>query len=110
MKFKVVRGVHSEGGVTYEKGDVVDSASDLRTLNSPGAIKFQILENEVAEAARAGLEGKPVPVPTGPDEFDAMTIPDLKKFASQEGIDLGTATKRDEILVLIREAVKAILS
>lgn len=110
-RFRVVAGSHNEGGVTYRKGDIVDSKSDLSKLNSPGSLKFQRAE-DVEEAARQGFyEGntdKPKPS-NGPDEFDAMTIPDLKKFAAQEGIDLGTATKKDEILVAIRSYVKELM-
>jgi hypothetical protein len=42
--FRVLQGSHSEGGKLYDPGDIVDSASDLLLLNSPGSIKFEKVE------------------------------------------------------------------
>ena len=114
MKFRLIRGVHHENGITYEKDGIVESAMDLTTLNSVGSIRFQKVESDFTGAAAAGFNtihtDSKKSVPSGPDEFDSMSVPDLKKFASQEGIDLGSATKKDDILLVIREAVKVILA
>lgn len=47
--FKVLRGIHCEGGMVYKKGDVVDSKSDLEKLNRPNSRKF----GRVREGAKA---------------------------------------------------------
>lgn len=50
---------------------------------------------------------EPVPgedVPTDPDE---MTVKQLKAYAASNGIDLGAATKRDDILAAITAAPPA---
>jgi len=51
-RFKVLAGVHSEGGRTYETGDIVDSRSDLTKHNSPGSIKFQRLPDEPDDSSQ----------------------------------------------------------
>lgn len=36
------------------------------------------------------------------DEFSTMKVDELKAYAAKNGIDLGTATKKDEILAVLR--------
>ena len=38
-------------------------------------------------------------------EFDSMTVPELKEYAQEKGIDLGTAKKKAEII----EAIKGVI-
>ena len=41
-KFKLLRGIHSEGGKTYVPGDIIDSKSDLLAHNTtPNAPRFE---------------------------------------------------------------------
>lgn len=44
MRFRVLHGKHREGGRTYVRGEIVDSATDLSKLNAPGAVKFEKLD------------------------------------------------------------------
>jgi hypothetical protein len=39
-QFKLLRGLHSEGGKTYKPGDIINSASDLSRHNSRHSKKF----------------------------------------------------------------------
>lgn len=41
----------------------------------------------------------------GEDEFGSMKVTELKAFADEHGIDLGEATKKADILDVIRQAV-----
>ena len=41
----------------------------------------------------------------GEDEFGSMKVAELKAFAYEHGIDLGEATKKADILDVIRQAV-----
>lgn len=42
----------------------------------------------------------------GPKKIEDMTVPELKAFADEMEIDLGDATKKDEILARIQAAMK----
>lgn len=42
---------------------------------------------------------------TLPEDFDDLKVDDLKKFAADNGIDLGTATLKDDIKAAIVAAV-----
>lgn len=47
------------------------------------------------EAAKQAAETKPI---------DKMTLAELKQYAAEKGIDLGTATKKADILAVIQSA------
>lgn len=51
-RFRVLAGVHSEGGRTYYKGDIVDRKSDLNRLNSPGSLKFEHVPDEPKRSSK----------------------------------------------------------
>ena len=105
-KFKVLRGLHSEGGCTYQPGDVVDSASDLSRHNRPGSRKFEKVEGDVPSsieavqvAAEKGFNSseEPAVVP-----LEHLTLKQLKDLASEWEIDLGSSIKKDEIISTLR--------
>jgi len=110
MKFKVLRGQHSEGGETYRAGDVVDSASDLNRHNSPGAKKFEQLEGGVADVPSASPPATPAVEDEDSgeesDDLDDMTVVQLKTFAEEEEIDLAGVSRKDEILSTVRAALE----
>lgn len=81
-KFKLISGVHSEGGRTYLPGEIIESRSDLSKHNHFPDRRYE-------------------PVAEG-DGFDSMTIAELKQHAEEEEVDLGMATKKAEILRLVR--------
>jgi len=112
MKFRVLCGVHSEGGRTYEAGSVVNSKSDLSRLNYPGVERFERLPDgdlpksdpaEVAAAAQAGYDTANE-MQSKKDSLDGMTVEELRKFAEGKEVDLGKARTREQILAVLRSA------
>ena len=108
MKFKVLRGMHAEGGRTYEVGSIVDSASDLCTLNYvSSAPRFQRVESDPEEVSAAALKGYDTineMQPAKKDALDGMTVEELRKFAEESEVDLGKAKTREQILAVLRSA------
>ncbi|MFB6473345.1 SAP domain-containing protein [Paenibacillus glucanolyticus] len=45
--------------------------------------------------------------PQGPKKIEDMTVPELKDFAEEMEIDLGDATKKDDIIQRIQKAMEA---
>ena len=73
--------------------------------SGPGAdaLKKRIKELE-AELALA--QGKPSVVnPMAKEDLEEMTVPELRKFAEDMEIDLGTATRKEEIVNTIKAAM-----
>ena len=101
MKFRVLCGVHSEGGRTYGVGSVVDSASDLSRLNYPGVERFERLN--VPDPLAVAVADLPKEEPAK-DSFTNMTVEELRKFAEEAEVDLGKARTRDQILAVLRSA------
>ena len=54
--------------------------------------------------ARAPQPGADLVVPPGPGLVDGMTIPELQAYAEENGIDLGDATKKADILAAVKAA------
>jgi hypothetical protein len=120
-KFRVLRGRHAEGGKTYGKGlpdgDVVTTTKNLSNIFDRHAMrskKFLLLSSGPGEP---GLENSaPVPaVPTGTQEMDdnlletfqSMTVAELRAHAAAEEIELGDASKKDDIVLRILEATQS---
>ena len=101
-KFRVLHGLHSEGGRVYDAGSVVDSKSNLLRFNQPGAVKFQALPDSTL------LDSTPVSEPdTEPtDLLENMTVADLRKLAEEEEINLDGTTRKDQIVAAIRAATQ----
>lgn len=86
-KYRVLSGYHSEGGKRekleetaspmkfYKPGDVVESEFDLTKLNTPKGRKFEALDS--AEQSLA-------PAAPARDEFDQMSLEQLKAFIAEE--------------------------
>lgn len=48
-RFRVLVGKHHEGGRTYVRGEIVDSATDLSKMNAPGvAPKFERVDDDAS--------------------------------------------------------------
>ncbi len=90
-KFKVLRGSHNEGGVTYKRGDMVDSVSDLMKHNKPGCTKFASA-NDV------------MPTPQSSDDgLDDLSIDELRELAAEGDLDLtGCGNSKEKIRDRIR--------
>ncbi len=65
-KFRVLAGKHIEGKTpdgrqrVYKTGDVVDSKTDLNKLNSPGAVKFEKVDESTPATPYVGPGGEVV--------------------------------------------------
>lgn len=83
-RFRVLHGHHSEGGKSYGKGDIVDSASDLSTLNAPGAVKFELVDG--GPTAQSTTKEPPKAQPPSPTATPAPAIAASKSEAISPGI------------------------
>ena len=126
-KYRLLRGHHIQGDVTYNPGQIIETDKDLLKFNSTNSIRFErILEDskpetiEELEAKLAKLKGSQ-PVVANPttssqtstptvkepedDGLDAMTVAQLRTFANEAGIDLLGVNKKEEIISVIRQQV-----
>lgn len=126
-RFKLVAGRHVDrsGGVrkTYVKGDIIETEQDLSVHNSYGSLKFLAL-GEVPEGQASKDTGmtdedrisKPIQTESEDGDDDAedidvenleqYSVAVLRKFADQMDIDLGSATRKAEIIVAIKAAIE----
>lgn len=153
-RFRVLRGIHSEGGKVYGKGrpdgDVVETTNDLMKHNGDGQphewkfmdITFGTPESmpskvdsltkdnkrlrELLKAAGLSEEeidgevaqqspNTPSGVQAGPNSDDtpeatlekllSMTVAQLREYAEDNEISLGGATRKDDIVTAIQEAL-----
>ena len=96
MLFRVLAGKHTEGGKwvigedgsrtrvkgrVYKAGDIVDSDSDLNTLNSPGSKKFELVD-EHGRAARNIEQSPSVGTPATLSPSPAPAAPVVQAPAS----------------------------
>ena len=139
MKFRVLRGSHSEGKypvghpwankpITYDVGEVVDSASNLAKFNAEGPLgpKFQRIYDgtpatdkvkmgaEIARQQEAALladdgngPGSRAP-DLPPDGLDAMSLQDLRKVAKEEGVSLPSNVTQEAAVEAIRRAAATV--
>ena len=93
-EYELIGGLHDQGdGKVYRRGDHLESGLELDKLH-PG--KFRRMG--AGGVAAAEPEKKPA------DSLDGMTVAQLREFAEGEEIDLGSATKKSEIVKTIRAA------
>ena len=122
-KWRVMNGLHSEGGKTYAKGDVVESDKDLSVF---GPEKFQEVVEAIDQDSVEALEAEQAKIAArleelrakkdaalvddlpleSDDGLDAMTVGELKKHAEAEGVPLGKAHTKAEIIGAIRFATE----
>lgn len=117
MRFRLLRGTHQaktkDGKLvlhkaTDRKTNVVKSDTDL--VKKFGPEKFARIDGGRAAEYEDEVEPEGTTAEgeiTEDDELglSAMTVPELKKFAAESSIDLGGATKKDEIVAKLREAL-----
>jgi len=103
MRFKVLRSVCGvrEGhtlksyGPGMPEGDVIESDKDMVAIH--GANKFQRLpDHEVIETPA-----------TEEDPLAGKKVRELRELAEREGVDLGEAVLKDDILGILREQFTA---
>ncbi len=102
-RFKVLVGRHAEGGEVYSAGDVVDSATDLNLMNSPGSVKFEQLHGDepIEEAIVADVAET---AESKPDAYNTMSVSELREYAAEEEIDLEGIRLKADIIEAIRSA------
>lgn len=96
-KFQILHGTHTEWGKTYKRGQIIESMSDLDRFNKPGARKFRRLDALPEPITDVPVNNKPT------DTYDEMTIDELRAWAEGEEIDLGGATKKADIIKVLRQ-------
>jgi hypothetical protein len=79
-----------DAGATVPVGTEKHEISEARALDIEKGLRGEISD---VEETNEGDDG---------DGFDAFTIAELKKYATDESIDLGTAKTKPEILAAIR--------
>ena len=120
MKFRVlqgkyhsyVRGTDSRDitVVTTKRGEVVESTIDLvKRYNRPQSRMFERLPDDAPmtpESAPGILqETEAADAPTT-DVFEGLTVAELHELAGQNGIDLGNASRKADILKAIRSQIE----
>ncbi len=94
MKFRLIRGVHQEGGQTYSSGvdgqDIIETDKDLSAMNDSVRPRFLVIEEFAAVTQQ-----------TGYDILRVKTVKELRELAEEETIDLGDAMLKDDIVNII---------
>jgi len=99
MKFRVLGGNHSQDGKVFQKGDIVETDKPLDKIMANKFVRILEGASATEEAPTNKLDTEVA------DGLQNMTVAELKAFAADEEIDLGTATKKAEILNTIRAAL-----
>lgn len=112
--YRVLAGKHHVGtGVNrkvFKAGDIVTTDSDLMQFNQPGAAKFEVVDSVGRPKTNKPVEKRiqskaTVPdIPLG-DGLGDMTVNELRAMAEEEEIDLGSASRKDEIVKAIRNSM-----
>lgn len=113
--FKLLVGRHSVGSglnrKIYDAGknNIVVSAGDLCKFNRPGTpAKFRKISDEDLTSkdptVQAAVNDTKPAGPAPEDTLNSMTVPDLRKLAEEEEIDLSGARTKEEIMEKIRRA------
>lgn len=94
-KFRVVRG--HQGDRYYNEGEEREgNEADFKHLIP------HVLEPVSGKKAEAAPKNKAEPAPANKgDDYQAMTVADLKDLANQRGVDLGDVTKKADIIAAL---------
>ena len=108
--FQVLAGRHQDESTGKFVGQGCESnytTSDQELDVKFGRDKFMRLAGPPASVAREQAQaaaGSPGAVTVEDDLFGDMTIEQLKQYAKSENIALGSATKKEDILAIVRQA------
>lgn len=120
--FKLLRGSHCEGGVSYQKGDVIHSKANLENMNQlPDSIKFLRVNGPedtgappVGHPAAPGDPENPVGVKESntagftKEELSELNKDDLVAMAFEEGLVFDAKMKKEDMISsLLGEGEKA---
>lgn len=91
-------GGYVDAGHSVEVGEGKHQITEERAVDIERGLRGEISEVEEADQNDEGDEGDEG------DGLDAFTVPELKKYATDESIDLGNASTKPKILAAIRAA------
>lgn len=92
----LLSAAYANGGAYVDAGNTVDIGDGKHEITDERAVDIEKgLRGKISDVEDAHDEGDG-------DGFDAFTVPELKKYAADESIDLGTAKTKPEILAAIR--------
>lgn len=124
-RFELLRGIHAQGATVnrktgkktkdtvYRKGDVFES--NLRLDKLFGEAKFKLLgqadevkvpEDQVQQD-EDDFEGGEEEIVEEDDGLELMSVAELRAYAKDQGIDLGRANRKSDIIDVIREETAA---
>jgi len=101
--YRLLAGRHSEGDKVYKAGDVFQSSCELLKHNNGGR-KFELVTP--VELTVKGDEQKSDDKSDVSAELATMSIEQLKSYAAELSIDLGSSTKKQEMIQIINKAVR----
>lgn len=93
--FKLLRGVHSEGGNVYRKGDCFESKSNLSVHNHKNSVRFQKLSALPTKEEQSALEVSPKYTEL---ELSSLRLTELQQLCEDEEIDIEGLRKKREIV------------
>jgi hypothetical protein len=124
-RFKLNTGIHSEGGVTYLAGSTIETENDLRKHNVSSerytlVDTFEALSTSeevpedllstTGEESTLDSEEETSSEEIAPEEvsndYEKMTVADLKEFAEAEEIPLRSGLNKADIIATIRAATQ----
>ena len=95
-QFRLLRGMHQEGGKIYRAGDIIDSASDLLKHNTSWGKKKYASVDDVVELGELDQDAE------SQDFYTEMSVAELQSIAEEGEISLdGCKTKKEIIARLI---------
>ena len=124
-KYRVLRGCHAEGQypkghplagtpIVYEPGDVIETDNCLMKHDTnPGVLgnKFQLIDDDrvppTDKVNKKPAEEAAPAEPADSDGLDRMTAAEIKELARGDGIELGNAKTKAEMIKVIRDAYAA---
>ena len=105
MKIRIKKFKLRYEGYTFGEGAEIDiPEAEAKKLVAESPEQFEYVPEEAAEKAKIIVTDKE----TGEESFnlDGMTIAQLKEFAKENGIDIGEATKKQDIIDAIAAAAE----
>lgn len=93
----------------YRKGDIVETEFDLLAFNQPPrSMKFEKVDSigrPVSQLARSKKSTATAGDFDLGDGLEELTVEELRKLAEEEEIDLGSASRKDDIIKEIRKSM-----
>jgi len=97
--FKLLRGSHAHGGKKYRcqgKNNIIHTNIELdKRFNSRGSTKFLRLSDEIPEEYES-------PEEEPQDDYELMSVEELREVADAEEVDLTGITAKSEIITAIK--------